>query len=121
MTSLRQLLIGAAFVSLASPAFAANIIAPAPTVAGYSWTGPYLGAQVGYGWARDHIHDENIAFGNSDYSDHFNMDGVTGGVYGGYNYQMGMWLLGAEGDFDASAVKGDNAAWPWGTDMTAKI
>ena len=117
----KPLLLGSVFAALASPAFAADMSMVAPT-SSYNWTGPYLGAQIGYGWARDKIHDESRSTpGVSDYSDRFNLRGATGGIYGGYNYQMGMWLFGAEGDMEISDVNGDNAAWPFGTDMTAKI
>lgn len=50
------------------------------------WTGLYLGATAGYGIARGD--------GGGD-----SLKGFMGGLYGGYNYQMGQVLLGVEGDY----------------------
>jgi len=61
------------------------------------WSGAYAGAQVGYG------------FGDVDGTD---FDGVVGGVYGGYNYDLGRIVLGAEADFslgDLSIDGGDDS------------
>ena len=118
---LKHLLLGAAIAALASPVLAQGTTAPPAAMQG-SWAGPYAGAQVGYGWARDHIHDEERASpGFSDYTDHFNLSGATGGLFGGYNFEDDMWVFGAEADAELSGVDGDNRAWPFGTDMTAKI
>jgi len=120
MTKLSML--GAAIAALALPAFATGAIAAAPDSTGDSWEGAYLGAQVGYGWGRDNIHDEERSSpGFSDYSDHFSLDGATGGIFIGCNWQDGPWVFGTEGDAELSGVNGDNRAWPFGTNMTAEI
>jgi outer membrane immunogenic protein len=49
------LLAGIALVALAAPAAAADMPIKAPPVAIDIWTGGYVGANVGYGWATDHI------------------------------------------------------------------
>lgn len=93
----------------AMPAFAADVVmeeppAPAapmevPPVA--SWTGPYAGVTVGYGFsgeANDAYNDNKIG-----------TKGFLGGGFVGYNYQFDNNLvLGAEGDLGYSGVKGDN-------------
>jgi outer membrane immunogenic protein len=101
-----------------SPAKTAAPLTPAAIAV---WSGWYVGAEVGYGWGRDHIHDQNLAFGGSDYSDHFNMDGVTGGLYAGYNWQQGLWVNGLEVDAELADISGDNPSWPFGDNTTAKI
>ena len=53
------------------------------------WTGLYLGANAGYGWARDT--DPSIS-------------GFVGGIYGGYNIQAGALVLGVEGDYTFSGM-----------------
>lgn len=91
---MKKLLTGAALAVLfASPAFAADMIqspepAPAPVVVQptFSWTGFYVGGQLGYGWA------------NADPGD--NDSDVVGGGHVGYNYDMGGWVIGAEADYD---------------------
>jgi outer membrane immunogenic protein len=51
--------------------------------AGFSWTGLYLGAHGGYGWTKSQGLDAKGGFG---------------GGQGGFNYQMGAFVLGLEGD-----------------------
>ena len=64
----------------------APIVAPAIT-----WTGFYLGANVGYGWA-----DVGVSGASS------NLTGVIGGGQIGYNWQTGPLVIGIEGDFQGS-------------------
>ncbi len=111
---LKKIIVGTAFLAVASPVFAAQ-----PST--YNWTGYYLGAQVGDSSVRDNIHDEEIGSGASDYHSHFNLQGVTGGIFTGYNFQHDMWLIGVEADAELSGIDGDNSRWPFGTDMTTKI
>src|SRR3954453_3587022 len=64
----------------------------APVVPVFTWTGFYVGVNAGYGWGND----ENprlgpLNRGNDD-------GGFVGGAQLGYNYQMGMFVLGAETD-----------------------
>jgi len=58
-----------------------------------TWTGFYLGANVGYGWANA----DNAVLGST------RADGVIGGGQVGYNWQMGSLVLGVEGDFQGSS------------------
>ncbi|SEQ85904.1 outer membrane immunogenic protein [Faunimonas pinastri] len=62
------------------------VVAPAQT-----WTGAYLGALLGYTWANASL---NTDLGGVD----LDGDGVDGGVFAGYNYQMGNFVVGAEVD-----------------------
>ena len=57
----------------------------------YSWAGPYLGANLGYGWGSV---DNNPT----------NPSGFVGGVQAGYNWQSGAMVFGLEGDIQASAA-----------------
>lgn len=113
----RKLLGGTAVVLLlaASPALAADLSYPvkAPPVAYmpvFSWTGFYLGANVGYGWAdtngyrpyidSDYIYSGLITSGSGD------PDGWFGGFQAGYNYQFyNNVVLGIEGDVDFADMK----------------
>jgi outer membrane immunogenic protein len=68
----------------------------------FTWTGPYVGINGGYGW------------GSSDFSGPFTSGAfdASGGLAGGtlgYNYQIGQAVLGLEGDIDASWMKGSAA------------
>ncbi|WP_214477736.1 outer membrane protein, partial [Mesorhizobium sp. dw_380] len=71
----------------------------------YSWTGFYVGAQVGGAW-NDSRWSPVGGLGFVP----FNTNG-SGVVYGGqigYNYQINQFVIGIEGDFAGSTVKGDD-------------
>jgi len=59
-----------------------------------------MGLNGGYGWSR---FDGTGTFG----PDSVTAKGWLGGVTAGYNYQMGGFVLGVEGDFDWAKVKHD--------------
>lgn len=94
---LRTVFFGAAMATalIAAPAFAADLpMEPAPAVVAvpsFSWTGAYVGGQVGYGWDR---------LGNGALKPR----GVLLGGYAGYNYQFdnSPLVIGAETDFNWS-------------------
>jgi outer membrane immunogenic protein len=76
-----------------------------------SWTGFYIGANGGYGWAHQNV---NIA-GTAPF-DAFvgpaldpviaaNPNGFLGGLQAGYNYQFNSVLLGVESDLDWSDIQ----------------
>jgi outer membrane immunogenic protein len=77
--------------------------APAPLSA-YSWTGPYLGLNIGYQWG----YTTNNAT---------RPWGLDGGLQGGYNWQFGQFVVGAEGDLQISGASDTFAPWkfsnPW--------
>lgn len=89
---------------LTAPVFAADLparmpvkAAPAPVVAGYNWTGLYIGAHCGYAWGKTRHNGDNGAYdeaGNESYS--LKPDGVICGGQIGYNVQQGQWVFGVE-------------------------
>jgi outer membrane immunogenic protein len=124
---MKRLLIGisAAASLLATGAFAADLPVKAPVYTKapayvepvFTWTGFYLGGNVGYSW------------GNADNSttlDRFltglplpgtlvgtntgsnNANGVIGGAQAGYNWQMSNWLVGLETDIQGSDERGSS-------------
>jgi outer membrane immunogenic protein len=73
----------------------------------YNWSGFYAGVQVGYAWGDD----KTVEFGTltgvpTGLSLGYSPDGIVGGVHAGANYQMGMFVLGVEGDIEASGISG---------------
>ena len=97
----------AALALSAAPALAADAIVdiPEPPVAvavPFTWTGAYVGAQVGYLDAFDM--DNPIAGINQD----VDIDGFIGGVHAGYNYQFASGLVvGAYVDVDFTGADVD--------------
>ena len=64
----------------------------------YDWTGFYIGGHVGYGWADKTWQDSFGLFGVSQEA-----NGFLGGLQGGFNYQIGQFVVGAEGDCRGAA------------------
>jgi len=93
-----------AFVASGS-AFAADAIVsqePAPLAANvFSWGGAYVGGEIGWGWGRGKLDGD----ASDNYSE-FKPDGFLGGVYAGYNFDMGNnIILGVDGNFDFNNQK----------------
>jgi outer membrane immunogenic protein len=84
-----------------TPAFA-----PAPPI--FSWTGAYVGLNVGGGFKSD---DSSNSTGD--------VSGVVGGGQIGYNYQLSpMFVVGLEADFQGTSLRDNgwltqNASLPW--------
>ena len=93
----------------------------APTSA-FSWTGPYLGLQGGYGWGSSTFTDtETPANVNK-----IGVRGWQGGVYGGYNFQTASPLvIGVEADANWSGKSGSNAgdtvSNPWNASIRGRL
>ncbi|MCS0493682.1 outer membrane protein [Ancylobacter mangrovi] len=116
--SLKSLLLGSvAGAALAVPAFAADmsypVKAPPPIVAVpvFTWTGFYLGANVGYGWGDGSAPWDryfNYYYGGWDgysYTGGVDPEGWFGGFQLGYNYQfINNVVLGVEADFDFGSL-----------------
>jgi outer membrane immunogenic protein len=75
--------------------------APPPA---YSWSGLYVGANIGYSWGAAKFESVLTGIGTTSHSQ--NMNGVIGGFQSGYNNQFGVWVLGFETDFQFSGQKG---------------
>jgi len=102
MKYLRPLL-GCALMVCVSGAFAADLAPVSQPLAkqAYSWSGFYIGGQVGYG--RDTAHSQlQTPAGNVLASWNGSAGGIVGGAYSGYNWQLGGLVLGLESDFEAS-------------------
>jgi outer membrane immunogenic protein len=108
----------AAAATLAGTAFAAEPApAPPPPVPIFTWTGLYLGGQIGYAWGNDNFFygafDQltGLAFNPSVFS---SPSGVIGGAHVGFNYQIdkptGGFVLGIEGSVDGTSLSNTVAA-----------
>ncbi len=111
----RTLLCAAALISMTSLSYAADLpsraLAPAPVYVApaFTWTGFYLGGNVGAAWSgRDNCplgHDlhDGVYTLDTNFTPNCNNDrgtNVIGGIQAGYNWQFGGWLLGLEGDIN---------------------
>jgi outer membrane immunogenic protein len=109
---MKRLLIGiVAVIALAStPTLAADIALKAPCCSTpvWSWTGFYVGGNVGYSWGSDRIDNSVASPPNAPITstERLNINGAIGGGQAGYNWQTGSWLLGLETDIQDSGQSG---------------
>jgi outer membrane immunogenic protein len=117
-------LAGAAFSFAASGlAFAADMAVkmpvkaqPPPPAPVYSWTGFYIGGNIGGGWADDRGDTFCFDFAGvlngptcqvlPSGAGHINASGIIGGGQLGYNWQIGQAVVGVETDFQGSDIHG---------------
>jgi outer membrane immunogenic protein len=117
----KTFMLGVSFAVLAAaPALAADLAArpytKAPVLeAPLSWTGFYIGGNVGGGWNTsfwDNLTDVSglntgVPLGQ------LNANGLLGGFQGGFNYQIGpKVVIGIEGEYDFADIRGDTAFRP---------
>ena len=109
-----SLLVAAACMAgSAQLAYGADLPVKAPVykaspVTVYNWTGFYVGGDVGYGWGTiqntattaSGAYPVGFVFAPED------LTGVVAGGHAGYNYQMDHVVVGIEGDFDWTDMKG---------------
>jgi outer membrane immunogenic protein len=112
---LRQILLSsAALAALSTVSLAADLparkTAPAPYVAApiFTWTGFYVGAQVGAAWTNDKVSDYTTG-GVYLGSGKVNSSSVVGGLHAGYNMQTGAIVYGIEADLEASGLSKSSA------------
>jgi outer membrane immunogenic protein len=123
---MKKLLTLAAAVALGAPlaAFAADLPQPPPPMPRapafvpppFTWTGIYVGGNIGWGWTNVNTTDTGPApFGFGQVfplgsTDSISQNGFLGGAQIGANWQFQQFVVGAEADFDATAIKNNQAA-----------
>jgi len=103
-------------VAAATRSAVPNSPAPAPATS-YNWTGGYVGGHVGWGKGR-----ANTSFTPLPNATQFidmtpttlrpDPSGFNGGVQGGYNWQMGHFVIGGEADISWSRMSGTATVTP---------
>jgi outer membrane immunogenic protein len=103
----------AALAAMTVSAFAADlpttkgppVYVPPPPI--FTWTGLYIGGQIGYQWGNSFnraSYNAGGAFVSAEPG--INSSGVDGGAHIGYNYQIGQFVAGLEGDLNGSSESG---------------
>jgi outer membrane immunogenic protein len=98
-------------VAAIQPALAADLpvykapSAPAVVAPAFSWTGIYIGGNVGYGWAKK---DWTDPLGPPFDAGSHTATGWLGGLQAGANYQIGSWVIGVEGRYDWADLNGSH-------------
>jgi outer membrane immunogenic protein len=93
-------LVGATLL-FAGPALAADLAVKAPTLMpAFSWTGCYIGADVGGALSQQHASITPVGVKQGSVSGDLTGSSAIGGPYVGCNYQfMPAWVVGIEGDY----------------------
>lgn len=113
---LKPLLLGASILALTSPAFAADMVtaapspAPAPAPVIFNWTGFYAGVFAGGATSHATVLDVD-GYNSTGYTFGYHPNGFFGGAYGGYNWQYGHFVFGAEGELGYLGLDG-SAQYP---------
>jgi outer membrane immunogenic protein len=100
----RMLTAAAAVLALSGQARAADLAAPTlppPVPALYNWNGIYVGVNGGWGDGNSNWTDGTLGE-----SGRFQISGYLTGGTAGFNYQVGAYVFGIEGDFDWSHLTG---------------
>src|SRR5690606_22206253 len=91
-------LLGITAANAAEPTLPDTVNTPA-----FSWSGAYLGGQIGHDWGKSRFTDPN-------FSEDIDANGFGGGLYAGYNFDLGSNLIiGLEGDITYNNAKGQFA------------
>ena len=104
-----KLLATALFLGTAGFAHAADAVVEDVIIldSAYNWSGVYVGATVGYGWADTNVTDLDFysfsSFGDTEFD--FDSDGILGGVFVGANWQSGNFVYGVEADISATDIE----------------
>jgi len=139
---MRKLVFGVvALATLATaPALAADLrVRPAPVYKSapvtpyYNWTGCYLGGNVGGAYTYKSFSDPTGVYAGIPGQDlgWHSASGFAGGAQVGCDYQIGSWVIGAQGMFDWANLKGNNqqpagtlinqTSIPWMTTATGRL
>jgi len=114
----KTLLAATALAALSGSALAADLPSrsappayiPPPPV--FTWTGFYIGGQIGYGFGTNSVQPFTAAgLLGTPYS--YSQNGVVGGAHIGYNYQVAQFVFGLEGDVEGTGISRNLA--PFGT------
>src|SRR5262249_28847796 len=85
----------------------------APIVTAWSWAGPYLGVNYGYGWGTSNTGTvlSDASMGKPLLVTHTSakLNGMIFGGQTGFNWQSGAWVAGIEADLQQSRQRGRSA------------
>lgn len=80
-------------------------VVPPPAL---SWTGPYVGVDLGYMWGSTSVNDTGVVTETGAAT-----NGILGGILAGYNWQIDdVWVAGIEADASLANVHGNGVSIP---------
>jgi len=103
-----SLLLGLSVAAIAAPKKKPPPSPPPPPT--WTWSGYYLGLNLGYSWGQSNLTEILVDSGTGATlftgTSTVNITGVIGGGQAGYNWQSGNWVFGIEADFQGSGERG---------------
>lgn len=99
------ILLGSSHVALAADAVVDNEVVFVATAD--NWSGVYVGATIGYGWADTNVTQlDSYSFSLLDDTEFdFDSDGILGGAFIGYSWKSGNFVYGVEADISATDIE----------------
>lgn len=104
-------------MAFAGTALTADLAVVPPPVPLFTWTGPYLGGQIGYAWSNDSADFDEFVPATPPRGRvrgtpaiflfepvGLNPRGVIGGGHAGYNLQIDQWVAGIEVSLDGTSL-----------------
>jgi outer membrane immunogenic protein len=109
---MKKILLATTILAMGAVSASAADLAPytkAPPIVApiFTWTGFYIGADVGYGFGTSKGQSSN-AFGAFPLPYNSDLTGVMGGGFIGANYQFNQFVIGIEADWQAADLTGDS-------------
>jgi len=101
-----------------------------------TWTGGYVGVDVGYGFGQNDndttFRPNEASFGARNFGSSVDADGAVVGAHAGYDWQHGNWVVGVAADVAWSNIEGEERITPlvdsggtpdptWFQDQTAAV
>jgi iron complex outermembrane recepter protein len=96
-----------------STGYGSPLFYKAPIVTAWSWAGPYLGVNYGYGWGKSNtdttLSDASMGTPLIATNTSAKLSGMIFGGQTGFNLQSGAWVAGIEADLQQSRQRGRSA------------
>jgi len=104
LTAISSVMLGSVAIAADLPSTKGPpVYTPPPPPPAFSWSGVYIGGQVGYDWGTTGV-DDVAPFPA------LNQSGVIGGAHIGYNYQVSQFVFGLEGSVDAASTRASDVS-----------
>ncbi len=102
LTAISSVILGSVAIAADLPSTKGPPVYAPPPPPAFSWSGVYIGGQVGYDWGTASFADPLGP------APRLNQSGVIGGAHIGYNYQVSQFVFGLEGDVNGASTRAGN-------------
>nr|WP_297298269.1 outer membrane protein [uncultured Methylovirgula sp.] len=103
LTAISSVILGSVAIAADLPSTKGPPVYAPPPPPAFSWSGVYIGGQVGYDWGTTGV-DDLAPFPR------LSQSGVIGGAHIGYNYQVSQFVFGLEGDVNGASTRASNTS-----------